>query len=334
MSYTPYGEKLTRTGPDVFHQKYTGQVDDSDETGLLYYNARYYDPSLGRFITPDSIVSDPTNSQSFNRYMYVLGNPINYNDPSGFEDNCGPGSAGPSGPAGGGSGYGSGPAFSGSGGSGSDRGGNISSRERYSSGPVGSTLATTKNGHGGLVMAGYKPDGTIIFNDINKYYTMEIQIDDGFVFNPENATEIPSENVTNPVTSSDDNNFVNPLPDNAMVVHSLFGSRTDKEGKPNFHRGIDLGALNGTKVYAVADGIVSIPSYTETYGKKIIIKHKNGFTTAYAHLSKIIAVTGRVNQGDLIGLTGQSGKPGTPQHLHFAIEINGEPVDPYSYLNF
>ena len=51
--------------------------------GLIYMNARYYMPEVGRFISPDTIVPEPGNPQSFNRYAYALNNPIKYNDPSG-----------------------------------------------------------------------------------------------------------------------------------------------------------------------------------------------------------------------------------------------------------
>ena len=60
---------------------FTGQR--LDDTGLYYYNARYYDPLIGRFISADSIVSDFKNPQAFNRYSYVLNNPLKYTDPSG-----------------------------------------------------------------------------------------------------------------------------------------------------------------------------------------------------------------------------------------------------------
>lgn len=62
--------------------RYTGQVLD-DETGLYYYNARYYDPELGRFTQPDTIVPEPGDPQTLNRYAYCGNNPINYVDPSG-----------------------------------------------------------------------------------------------------------------------------------------------------------------------------------------------------------------------------------------------------------
>ncbi len=63
------------------HKKFTGQR--LDGTGLYYYGARYYDPNIGRFISADSIVPDPMNPQSLNRYSYCLNNPLKYTDPSG-----------------------------------------------------------------------------------------------------------------------------------------------------------------------------------------------------------------------------------------------------------
>ncbi len=64
-------------------KKFTGQR--LDGTGLYYYNARYYDPLIGRFISPDTIIPDPSNPQSFNRYSYCLNNPLKYIDPNGHQ---------------------------------------------------------------------------------------------------------------------------------------------------------------------------------------------------------------------------------------------------------
>jgi len=80
--YYPYGEIKTNTGSDIARHKFTGQEWDA-ETGLYYYGARYYDPRLARFISADTIVPDPRNPQSLNRYSYVLNNPLKYIDPSG-----------------------------------------------------------------------------------------------------------------------------------------------------------------------------------------------------------------------------------------------------------
>jgi len=79
IKYYPYGS--TRSGDVPTDKKFTGQR--LDGTMLYYYNARYYDPQIGRFISPDTIIPDPMNPQSYNRYSYVLNNPLRYNDPSG-----------------------------------------------------------------------------------------------------------------------------------------------------------------------------------------------------------------------------------------------------------
>ena len=71
---------------------YTGQRTDQT-TGLNYYISRYYDPELGRFTKPDSLIPNPADGQSYNRYTYVHNNPTNYNDPTGH-DRCADGSGG------------------------------------------------------------------------------------------------------------------------------------------------------------------------------------------------------------------------------------------------
>ena len=83
VQYDPYGEILTSTLPATLTDRlFTGQRLDSS-TGLYYYNARYYDPYLGRFIQPDTLVPDPLNPQAWNRFSYCGNNPATYADPSG-----------------------------------------------------------------------------------------------------------------------------------------------------------------------------------------------------------------------------------------------------------
>ena len=85
--FYPFGRTQTASPQASFQvsRRFTGQVFDN-ETGLYYYNFRYYDPELGRFIQPDDIISDLGNPQSYNRYSYVLNDPLKYTDPSGHED--------------------------------------------------------------------------------------------------------------------------------------------------------------------------------------------------------------------------------------------------------
>jgi RHS repeat-associated protein len=80
IKYLPFGE--TRSGSVPTDKQFTGQR--LDGTGLIYYNARYYDPTIGRFISADTIVPNPADPQNFNRYSYCLNNPLKYVDPSGL----------------------------------------------------------------------------------------------------------------------------------------------------------------------------------------------------------------------------------------------------------
>ncbi|MCP4153799.1 MAG: hypothetical protein GY757_39095 [bacterium] len=84
VNYTPYGEVVQARSlgyNSVTHKSASQELDE--ETDLMVYNARYYDPFVGRFITADSMAPDPNDSQAFNRYAYVQGNPIRYTDPTG-----------------------------------------------------------------------------------------------------------------------------------------------------------------------------------------------------------------------------------------------------------
>lgn len=86
--YDPFGlvVKHERYGND-FATLWYGFTDKSldDESGLMFYGARYYNPKLGRFITPDSIVQSPNNPQTLNRYSYCGNNPVNAIDPTGHK---------------------------------------------------------------------------------------------------------------------------------------------------------------------------------------------------------------------------------------------------------
>ncbi len=88
--FDPFGNyrttPATTVNPGVTSQGFTGHRHNNTGTnnlGLIYMNARYYMPEIGRFVSPDTIVPEPGNPQSYNRYAYSLNNPINYTDPSG-----------------------------------------------------------------------------------------------------------------------------------------------------------------------------------------------------------------------------------------------------------
>lgn len=83
IEYAPFGfERLVLNSTEKEQPKFTGQTQDL-ETDLHYYNARYYDSVIGRFIQPDSIIPDVYSSQGLNSYAYVYNNPFKYTDPGG-----------------------------------------------------------------------------------------------------------------------------------------------------------------------------------------------------------------------------------------------------------
>lgn len=82
----PFGEDLTCTGADESPVHFTGQEHDT-ESGLEHFPFRYYGSTMARFMTPDpaeTAAVDIENPQSWNRYAYVINNPLNYTDPSGL----------------------------------------------------------------------------------------------------------------------------------------------------------------------------------------------------------------------------------------------------------
>jgi RHS repeat-associated protein len=86
--YDAWGNIRYVTGTLPTDIGYTGQRLDNS-TGLMYYRARYYAHYLNRWIQPDTIVPDPANPQSLNRYSYVKNRPLNFTDPTGHREDCG-----------------------------------------------------------------------------------------------------------------------------------------------------------------------------------------------------------------------------------------------------
>jgi murein DD-endopeptidase MepM/ murein hydrolase activator NlpD len=94
------------------------------------------------------------------------------------------------------------------------------------------------------------------------------------------------------------------------------------------HQGVDYGAPSGTPVRTVADGIVEFAGVQNGFGNVVHIKHRNGNSTVYAHLSRIAVRRGQsVNQGQNVGAVGQTGWATGP-HLHFEFRVNGVHRDP------
>ncbi|MEM9776544.1 MAG: putative Ig domain-containing protein, partial [Chloroflexota bacterium] len=89
VRFYPFGELWTGEEElgEITDRGFTGHRENRD-IGLTYMNARFYVPSVGKFASADTIVPDPANPQTLNRYAYVYNNPTNLNDPSGHCPNC------------------------------------------------------------------------------------------------------------------------------------------------------------------------------------------------------------------------------------------------------
>ncbi|MCL2411156.1 MAG: M23 family metallopeptidase [Treponema sp.] len=110
-------------------------------------------------------------------------------------------------------------------------------------------------------------------------------------------------------------------------VHPMFGHFY-------IHRGIDISThRSGDPVVAAANGQVVTAEYDASgFGNNIIIRHRHGYYTRYAHLSSFrVNVGQRVQQGDVIGFIGNTGLSTGP-HLHFEVQIGSDVVDPFQYI--
>lgn len=113
-----------------------------------------------------------------------------------------------------------------------------------------------------------------------------------------------------------------------VQVTSSFGKRTR-----DFHEGLDLKARTGTPIFAAQAGsVIYAGSKIRGYGKMLIIKHKGGVATVYAHASKLLVHRGeKVNLGQKIAMSGKTGKVTGP-HLHFEVRSGAVAVDPLEFL--
>jgi murein DD-endopeptidase MepM/ murein hydrolase activator NlpD len=117
---------------------------------------------------------------------------------------------------------------------------------------------------------------------------------------------------------------------------SGFGPRKDplNKGVQQIHNGQDIAVPIGTKVKAAGDGIVISTTPSILGGNQVVIKHDNGWQTGYAHLSKVLIANGkRVKKGEVIALSGNTGKHTTGAHLHFTMtNPQAQKVDPKKLL--
>lgn len=114
-------------------------------------------------------------------------------------------------------------------------------------------------------------------------------------------------------------------------ITSRFGNRMHPIlGYSKMHRGVDFGAAIGTPIYAAGDGTVDFAGTKGGYGNYLRLKHSNGYSTAYAHLSRFargMRSGKKVSQGQIIAYVGNSGMSTGP-HLHYEVLVKGNQVNP------
>ena len=116
-------------------------------------------------------------------------------------------------------------------------------------------------------------------------------------------------------------------------LNSSFGYRQDPiDDIRRFHQGQDITVPTGTPIFAPADGVVKRAYYIGGFGNHIKLKHTSGYSTTYAHLSKIFVRHGqKIKRGDIIGETGNTGRSTAP-HLHYEVHYRGTPKNPLDYF--
>lgn len=131
--------------------------------------------------------------------------------------------------------------------------------------------------------------------------------------------------------------FVSPAP--GARITSGFGPRTDPiTGEPGkFHNGIDFGVPIGTPLVAPASGqitfsgqLASSPASGNTLG---VLCDGGVFSWSFSHLSEVLVRSGRVEQGQVVALSGNTGTRTTGPHLHFKVSMHGEAINPLTVVS-
>ncbi len=124
-------------------------------------------------------------------------------------------------------------------------------------------------------------------------------------------------------------------PIDVVRISGHFGYRKKHpiHGYGAMHKGLDFAASSGTPIYTAGDGVVQFVGWKSGYGRFVLIKHKNGLSTAYAHASKFannLKIGSKVKQGDIIAYVGSTGHATGP-HLHYEVRVNGNQVNPVEF---
>ena len=187
-------------------------------------------------------------------------------------------------------------------------------------GQVGGILG----GHTSVVQGEAVPVSLTVDDELDVLLDSE-EIDSGVSAEYNGKLDIPANVRLDKIDFGSD--FVPPL-DTARVT-SRFDYRVNPvTGRYVFHTGMDLGAAQGSNIYAMKGGTITRAAYDSGYGNFVVIEHDNGIRTLYAHCSKLKVKAGEsVKKGQVIALVGSTGNSTGP-HLHLEFRKDNQRYDP------
>lgn len=122
---------------------------------------------------------------------------------------------------------------------------------------------------------------------------------------------------------------------NSVLFAPVKGSITERFSLRNKHFAVDIALAKDTPIKAALNGSVIFADWTPSTGNVIIIRHNNGFLSAYKHAASLTKSQGDVvRTGEVIALAGSTGKESTGVHLHFELWKDGYAIDPAQFIEF
>jgi murein DD-endopeptidase MepM/ murein hydrolase activator NlpD len=122
---------------------------------------------------------------------------------------------------------------------------------------------------------------------------------------------------------------------NVVLFAPVKGSITEKFSSKNRHYAVDIALAKNTPIKAMLNGTIIFADWTPSTGNVVIIRHNNGFISAYKHAASLTKSQGDVvRTGEVIALAGSTGQESTGVHLHFELWKDGYPIDPTQFIEF
>jgi murein DD-endopeptidase MepM/ murein hydrolase activator NlpD len=133
-----------------------------------------------------------------------------------------------------------------------------------------------------------------------------------------------------------EHSFILPIDRHLFRISSRFGPRRRRDGSWGFHYGLDMAAPHKTPVRAIAHGVIVEAGPAKGFGNTVVIVHSNKLKSRYAHLARYqVKVGDTIEQGQLIGLVGNTGnvRGRNGIHLHIELLLYGKRIDPWYVFN-